>query len=127
MPIYSRNPLLLASEQDIQTESTLGEVAGAAFEEGVFSGLFGSAERSRELEQAEFGVVAAGARADLLLLDGDPGGDLSTLLAPAGVMARGRWFLEPSPGREAGPREELSPPGAAPPARASAGARAPSR
>jgi imidazolonepropionase-like amidohydrolase len=78
-------------------------------------------------EQGEFGVVVAGARADLLLLDGDPGEDLSTLLAPAGVMARGRWFLEPSPGREAGPREELSPPGVAPPARASAAAAAPSR
>ena len=78
-------------------------------------------------EQGEFGVVAAGGRADLLLLDGDPGEDLSTLAAPAGVMARGRWFLEPSPGREAGPREELSPPGVAPPARASADAGAPSR
>ena len=77
--------------------------------------------------EGEFGVVAAGARADLLLLDGDPGEDLSRLAAPAGVMARGRWFLEPAPGREAGPREELSPPGAAPPARASAGAGAPSR
>ena len=77
--------------------------------------------------EGEFGAVAVGARADLLLLDGDPAEDLSALLAPAGVMARGRWFLEPSPRSETGPREELSPPGAVPPARASAGAAAPSR
>jgi imidazolonepropionase-like amidohydrolase len=75
----------------------------------------------------EFGVVAAGARADLLLLEGDPGQDLAALSSPAGVMARGRWFLEPRPRSEADPREELSPPGAAPPARASAGASATSR
>ncbi|HEU4464258.1 MAG TPA: amidohydrolase family protein, partial [Gemmatimonadota bacterium] len=77
--------------------------------------------------EGEFGVVAAGARADLLLLDGDPADDLSALAAPAGVMVRGRWFLEPAPRREVGPREELSPPEAAPPARASADAGAPSR
>jgi imidazolonepropionase-like amidohydrolase len=43
----------------------------------------------------EFGVVVAGARADLLLLDGDPARDIAALEAPAGVMVRGRWFLEP--------------------------------
>ena len=78
--------------------------------------------------EGEFGVVTAGARADLLLLDADPSADLAALAAPAGVMARGRWFLEPAPrGTEAAPREELSPAGGAPPARASAGAAAPSR
>ena len=55
--------------------------------------------------EGEFGVVAAGARADLLLLDGDPDEDLSRLAAPAGVMARGRWILEPASGRKAGLRE----------------------
>lgn len=78
--------------------------------------------------EGEFGVVTAGARADLLLLDGDPGEDLAALAAPAGVMARGRWFLEPAPrGEQAAPREELSPPAGAPPVRASADAAAPSR
>ncbi len=40
----------------------------------------------------EFGTVARGARADLLLLDGDPERDLSVLRAPRGVMAAGRWY-----------------------------------
>lgn len=39
----------------------------------------------------EFGAVKTGARADLLLLDGDPGADLGVLRRPAGVMAAGRW------------------------------------
>lgn len=79
-------------------------------------------------ESGEFGVVAAGARADLLLLDGDPSESLVALEAPAGVMVRGRWFLEPEaiPSR-ARPGKDLTPPGVAPPARASAGAAAPSR
>lgn len=78
--------------------------------------------------EGELGIVAVGARADLLLLDGDPSVDLAALAAPAGVMARGRWFLEPVPRSEpAAPREELNPAGGAPPARASAGAPAPSR
>jgi len=42
-------------------------------------------------EEQEFGVIAVGARADLLLLDDDPEGDLETLRTPAGVMAAGRW------------------------------------
>lgn len=38
------------------------------------------------------GVIAAGARADLLLVDGDPRDDLARLADPAGVMADGRWY-----------------------------------
>ena len=45
----------------------------------------------------EFGTVAAGKRADLLLVDGNPLQDIGTLAQPVGVMARGRWF----------PREQL--------------------
>jgi hypothetical protein len=41
---------------------------------------------------AEFGTIAVGARADLLLLDRDPLESLSALDRPAGVMARGRWL-----------------------------------
>ena len=45
----------------------------------------------------EFGAVAAGQRADLLLVDGNPLQDIGYLAQPVGVMARGRWF----------PREQL--------------------
>jgi imidazolonepropionase-like amidohydrolase len=40
----------------------------------------------------EFGTVAVGRRADLLLVDRNPFEDLATLKTPLGVMARGRWF-----------------------------------
>lgn len=39
-----------------------------------------------------FGTIAVGARADLVLLDGDPRADLGTLRTPHGVMARGRYL-----------------------------------
>ncbi len=45
----------------------------------------------------EFGTIAAGKRADLVLVDGDPLADLSRLRRPLGVMVRGRWL----------PRDEL--------------------
>jgi imidazolonepropionase-like amidohydrolase len=40
----------------------------------------------------EFGTIATGKRADLLLLDGNPLQDVGYLAQPAGVMAGGRWF-----------------------------------
>jgi tetratricopeptide (TPR) repeat protein/putative transposon-encoded protein len=40
----------------------------------------------------EFGTVAAGKRADLLLLDGNPLQDIASISRPLGVMARGRWM-----------------------------------
>ena len=40
----------------------------------------------------DFGVVRVGARADLVLLDGNPLADLETLRRPAGVMTAGRWY-----------------------------------
>jgi imidazolonepropionase-like amidohydrolase len=40
----------------------------------------------------EFGVVAPGARADLLLLDADPLRDVGSVERSSGVMVRGRWF-----------------------------------
>jgi hypothetical protein len=40
----------------------------------------------------EFGTIATGKRADLLLIDGNPLEDLTPLRRPIGVMARGRWF-----------------------------------
>jgi len=42
--------------------------------------------------EREFGRIAPGARADLLLLDEDPVARLETLRAPSGVMAAGRWY-----------------------------------
>ncbi|HEY0101099.1 MAG TPA: amidohydrolase family protein [Pyrinomonadaceae bacterium] len=40
----------------------------------------------------EFGTVATGKRADLLLLDGNPLQDIKRISRPLGVMARGRWM-----------------------------------
>src|SRR4029453_12249121 len=40
----------------------------------------------------EFGTIAPGQRADLLLVSGNPLRDLSVLKQPEGVMARGRWI-----------------------------------
>jgi hypothetical protein len=40
----------------------------------------------------EFGTIAAGRRADLLLVRRNPLEDLATLGEPIGVMVRGRWF-----------------------------------
>ena len=47
--------------------------------------------------EREFGTVAPGLRADLVLLDGNPLTDVSNLTLRAGVMLRGRWI----------PKEEL--------------------
>jgi len=43
------------------------------------------------------GRLVVGAPADLILVDGDPLGDLTVLRRPDGVMVNGRWY----------PREEL--------------------
>lgn len=52
-----------------------------------------TADAAEFLGQSEgFGRVAAGLRADLVLVDGDPREDLARLLRPAGVMVRGRWL-----------------------------------
>jgi imidazolonepropionase-like amidohydrolase len=44
--------------------------------------------------KARFGTVAAGSRADLILVGGDPLKDLSNVARRAGVMVRGRWLAE---------------------------------
>jgi len=43
-------------------------------------------------QPGERGVIAAGAIADMILVDADPLKDLATLRAPAGVVLRGRWL-----------------------------------
>ena len=40
----------------------------------------------------EFGVIRAGARADLLVLDANPLADVAATRKGAGVMLRGRWY-----------------------------------
>ncbi|WP_407351138.1 amidohydrolase family protein [Luteimonas sp. R10] len=42
--------------------------------------------------QDEFGTIAVGQRADLLLVSGNPLEDLAHLRAPLGVMVRGKWL-----------------------------------
>jgi hypothetical protein len=42
--------------------------------------------------RGEFGVIAPGAAADLVLLDADPLADLAALERPRGVMVRGSWL-----------------------------------
>jgi imidazolonepropionase-like amidohydrolase len=42
--------------------------------------------------EKEFGTVAPGARADLILSNANPLADVGTLRTPAGVMIRGRWI-----------------------------------
>ncbi|MGH7519768.1 MAG: amidohydrolase family protein [Gemmatimonadales bacterium] len=44
--------------------------------------------------EQEFGSVAAGQRADLLLLNGNPLSDLANVARRAGVMVNGRWLPE---------------------------------
>jgi imidazolonepropionase-like amidohydrolase len=41
---------------------------------------------------SEWGTVAAGRRADLILLEGNPLEDVSIVGRPAGVMVRGKWY-----------------------------------
>lgn len=45
-------------------------------------------------EIGEFGVIAPGARADMVLVDQDPLADVSALARRSGVMIRGRWLGE---------------------------------
>ena len=43
-------------------------------------------------KEKEFGTIATGKRADLLLVEGNPLQDVTRLRRPIGVMTRGRWF-----------------------------------
>lgn len=50
-------------------------------------------------ETGAWGVVAPGARADLVLVEGDPLLRLDALRRPIGVMVRGRWLDRSALGR----------------------------
>ena len=43
-------------------------------------------------KEKEFGTIAVGKRADLLLVESNPLEDLERLKSPLGVMVRGRWL-----------------------------------
>ncbi|HEY1470223.1 MAG TPA: amidohydrolase family protein, partial [Candidatus Acidoferrum sp.] len=45
-------------------------------------------------QESEFGVVATGRRADLLLLEANPLKDVKNVSKRAGVMVNGRWHTE---------------------------------
>ena len=45
-------------------------------------------------DAGEWGIVAPGARADLVLLKADPLADVNNLTLRSGVMVRGRWLAE---------------------------------
>lgn len=64
-------------------------LATATADAGRFLSAVGGGPGERA---APDGTVAAGARADLLLLSDDPLRDLATLRRPLGVLVAGRWF-----------------------------------
>ena len=53
-----------------------------------------TANAAEFLGQNEFGIVAVGKRADLVLVDGDPLKDVNNAARRSGVMVQGRWFTE---------------------------------
>lgn len=53
-----------------------------------------TADAAAALESLDRGTVAAGRRADLLLLDSDPLADVANVNRRVGVMAAGRWFAQ---------------------------------
>ena len=57
----------------------------------------GTRNVGRYLKESDFGTIAVGHRADLILLDADPLADVRNVRRQAGVMANGRWL----------PREEI--------------------
>jgi imidazolonepropionase-like amidohydrolase len=67
--------------------------AGLSPFEAIRAGTSGAAEFMNAA--SEWGTVAAGRRADLIMLDGNPLEDVSTISKPAGVMVRGKWHAQP--------------------------------
>lgn len=74
----------------IHDELALFVEAGIPLDEVLRMATAGAADFLRE--SGEWGVVAEGARADLVLLDGDPVSDLDTLRRPVGTMVNGHWY-----------------------------------
>ncbi len=81
-----RNLLLTVFDRELR----LLRAAGLTPYEAIFAATRApSAFLQRSLE---YGTVAVGQRADLLLVNGNPLEDLKPLATPEGVIARGRWF-----------------------------------
>jgi imidazolonepropionase-like amidohydrolase len=64
--------------------------AGLSPFEALRAGTSGAAEFLQQSK--EFGTIAAGRRADLILTDGNPLADVRALRRRVGVMLRGRWM-----------------------------------
>lgn len=87
------NPLVVPGVSALE-ELQLLVAAGLTPEQAIRAG---TADAARFLGQAgRFGVVAPGARADLILLEADPLADIGNVRRRAGVMLRGRWLPESS-------------------------------
>jgi imidazolonepropionase-like amidohydrolase len=89
------NPFVLAGFSIHEELANLVE-AGLTPYEALRAGTRDAAEFLDAL--GRFGVVAPGARADLILTDGNPLDDVGAVADPTGVMVRGRWL----------PRDELA-------------------
>jgi imidazolonepropionase-like amidohydrolase len=66
--------------------------AGLSPFEAIRAGTSGAAEFMNA--GAEFGTVAKGSRADLILVEGNPLEDVSNVDKRAGVMIRGKWYSQ---------------------------------
>jgi hypothetical protein len=66
--------------------------AGLSPFEAIRAGTSGAAEFMNA--QAEFGRVEVGARADLILIEGNPLEDVANVNKLAGVMVRGKWYSQ---------------------------------
>jgi len=66
--------------------------AGLSPFQTIRAGTSGAAEFMNAA--SEWGTVAVGRRADLILLEDNPLEDVSTISKPVGVMMRGKWHSQ---------------------------------
>ena len=76
----------------IHEELTYMVDAGLTPYEAILSGTRDAAESLNKLD--EFGTVAEGKRADLVLVDGNPLENVANITRRSGVMLRGMWLPE---------------------------------
>ena len=85
-------PAFTAPGYSLHEELSNFVAAGLSPYEALRAGTSGAAEFLGK--SGEFGVIAAGARADVLLLEGNPLDDVRNAAKRAGVMVRGEWYTE---------------------------------
>lgn len=85
------NPLVVPGFS-IHEELALLVQAGLSPYEALRAGTHDAAELLGA--QDEFGTIAVGRRADLILLEANPLDGVANVARPAGVMSRGRWYPE---------------------------------